>query len=206
MTADSLQDPRADLEFIRRLIDDSRRAVALDARPFSLWGGLVILGIGLDHLLIGSELERYSIWIWMALMVLGWAFAFFIWWRRRRGLGATTLADRVLGRLWFACWTTMFVIGFGGFFAGQIGGAALNGSLAAVLAVGYLTTGALVSSSLISRLGIAWWAVALATFFLPRTTGDMVFAGAMLLFQVIPALWLQRTWRAEAKSTGVNQS
>ncbi len=185
----------ADLEYIRRIVSQGRRAIVLDARPFVIWGLLVVAAFVADLSLQATQGGALSIWIWLALMTSGWGLALWIWIRRRRRVGATTLADRALGRLWFACWGSMFLIGFGGFFTEAISGAAISGALAAILGIGFQVTSVLVSSPLLSRLGVGWWAVALAIFLLPGLPGSVLFAAAMLSMQVLPAVLLQRRWR-----------
>jgi hypothetical protein len=63
-------DPREELSFIRSVIEDSRRAVVVDATPFLVWGGLVVVGAALEYLLPRSF---DAVWSWMVLMGLGWS-------------------------------------------------------------------------------------------------------------------------------------
>lgn len=192
--------PRAteDLAYIRQVIADSRRAVALDATPFLVWGALVVVGILAELAVVRSSIGVGPVWIWALLVAAGLAVSALSWRRRRHRSGSLTLADRALGALWMGCWTAMVVIGFGGFFLADLSGAALIAPLAAVMGTGFFVTGVLADHLLVRWLGIAWWLVAVTLFPLSGTAALIGFGVAMVLFQVLPGLLLQHRWRLPA--------
>lgn len=187
-----------DLEFIRRVIEESRRTVALDATPFLVWGGLVIAGIVIELLVVRFSADVDPVWIWMTLIAIGLLSSLRGWRRRRRRLGASGLAERALAAVWWGCWMAMVGIGFGGYFLAGLSGAPLIATLAAVMGVGFFATGALTDHDLLRWLGPAWWLTALALFALSDALALLVFGAAVLSFQVLPGLAFQRRWRSAA--------
>lgn len=190
----------ADLSFIRRIIEDGRRAVVLDATPFITWGVLVIAGTVAEYSLGFAGMREQSVWIWMLLVAAGWAYAMVAWSRKRRREGALTLAGRALGALWTGCWMAMTLVGFAGFFSGHLAGRGIAGSLAVIMGTGFFVTSALVSHRGIKLLGIAWWTVGVILYVWNTEHGMAFFATMILMLQVIPGIVLQRKWRSELEA------
>ncbi len=188
----------SDVAFLRQVIDETRHRLALDATPLILFGSAVVAGVVGELVLLEWRLPLRSLWLWAIVIGVAWCATALLWRRRRRRLGAQTLADRQLGGLWTGCWSTMCVVGFGGALTGQLTGAAITGTLAAMLGAGFFATSVLVDSPPIRWLALGWWVTSVAVYLLPNAAGMALFGAAMLLLQVVPAWLLQRKWRATA--------
>ncbi len=183
-----------ELSFIKKVIADSRRTVALDASPILFWGMLTVVGVVLEYLGCLTGLFFDSLWLWLLLIGIGWAYN--LWgWQRRRRRGAHTFADRVLGVLWSGCWAAMTILGFVGYFSGVIVENGITASISVILGLGFYVTGVLVDHPWGRWLGLGWWAVAVLLFFWPGPHVMAVFGMAMMGLQVIPGYLVQRQWK-----------
>lgn len=187
-------DPRAELSFIRSVIEDSRRAIVFDATPFLVWGGLVVAGVAAEYLV-----DFDPVWIWMALIGAGWIYSIASWMRHRARARVRTLADRALASVWVGCWTAMTLVGFVGYFSGHLSGSGITASLAIIMGAGFFATGTLVADRLVRLIGIGWWLVGTVIYLWDSPYTLAFFAVMIVLLQIMPGVVLQRRWRSELR-------
>lgn len=189
--------PENDLAFIRRLIQDSRRMVGVDARPFIVWGALVVIGAAGEYAAGAVGADGWVVWMWLTLVAVGWVVSLAVWAGRRRTKGRVTLAERALAAVWIGSWVAMTLLGFVGFLGGHLAGAGIVASIAAVLGTAYYATSALVDHRGIRRLGIGWWLVAILLFVWQTPHAIALFAVAMAALMIVPGVVLHRRWAAD---------
>lgn len=175
-----------DLAFVREVVENSRRALRVDALPLVVWAALTLCGVILVYLFESLD----SIWLWLGLIGLAWAFT---GWRIvQTSTQAKLFSQRALACLWFGLLTAMTLIGFVGAFSGQLPTTTITPIVAALFGVGYLASAALMDRRWLAGMAIVWWLGAAALFFLPahlRLAGFGLMMGLLLL---APALVLHR--------------
>jgi hypothetical protein len=180
-----------DLAFVRSVVEDSRKALQVDAWPLLFWGLLSLAGVILTYLWPPLD----SIWLWVLLIGLAWILT---GWRalRYRSGAVGSLAGRALASLWFGLLTSMTLIGFVGGFSETLPPAILPPIVAAVFGAGYLATAALLDRRVVAVLAFAWWAGAVGLFLTPGPIRLAIFGGLLLVLLVLPVARLVQTLKS----------
>lgn len=195
-----------ELAFIRKVIADSRAAVADNGLDYIVWGLLVALGMFTSFIFYLTKLERiWGGWIylilWIAVMGSGWAFSLIRHLTDRKEPRASTLGGRILKSLWLGCGAAIMIFIF-------IGGPAHrvdpSPAIAAVLGIGFFVSGTLLDFPLMRWSGALWWVASAGMFNIwwhfPQLVfyEPLIFGSLMILRQVIPGIILFRRWKQEA--------
>lgn len=173
---------------IRQLMEAGQQAADAGGRHFIAWGVLVALGAVATHVVIGQRLA-VPVWaIWVTVLAAGWALALWLARRGRARAAVRTVADRLLAWLWLGCAAAMSAAAAAA--AGDLLPAqAVAGVVALVLGAGYCASAPLVGRWLII-LAVAWWVGGLVLLMMPQLPTLLVFAGLLLLLQVVPGIVL----------------
>lgn len=184
-----------DLQYIRRIMQDSRRITAERGDGFILWGIIVLLGF------LGSAADAFGWWevsagyTWTVLVVLGWVWMFIHTRRFDVSVMVNPLAKKMLDSLWTAVLIAMTLLGFLGTLTGVVDGNNLSGVLFIVLGIGYFIQGSLMDRTWVRMLGVGWWIGGVTTFY----TGirlDFILSVAMMIgLQIVPGIIFYRTWK-----------
>lgn len=175
-----------DLAFVREVVESSRRALRVDALPLVVWAALSLCGVILVYLFDSLD----SIWLWLALIGLAWAFT---GWRVvQTSTQATLFSQRALASLWFGLLSAMTLIGFVGAFSGQLPTATITPIVASLFGVGYLVSAALMDRRWLAGLAVAWWLGSTVLFFMPTELRLAIFGLMIGLLLLAPALVLHR--------------
>lgn len=198
-------DAKQELAFIRKVIQDSRRAAVDNGIDYIVWGVLVALGMFATTTL---ELLRVKgivyLWLWVVVMGGGWVYSLTRHLRERSTERIRTMASSILNSLWLSCGIviTIFI-----FIGGPMQRGSPNPAIAAVLGVGFLVSGVLLDFAYFKVSAVCWWLGSAVMYYLnspwarsmtPPIHADMLlFAVMMILFQVVPGIILYRRWRNE---------
>lgn len=180
-----------DLAYIRRIMEETRRAVAQRGDGFIIWGAVVLLGL-LGNYVFSRIAPPGWAWaaLWGVLTVAGWAIT---GWRIRRcthAERASTPGGRLLGAVWIACTIAIVVICFAGIPLGVILPAATGGTTMAVAGVGVFLTGILMGTRWVRNLAFGWWVGAVAAFIWHGEVQLLIVAIAIVLFYIVPGFVL----------------
>lgn len=188
-----MSDMHDDLAFVRAVVESSRRAARIDATPLLVWGLLTVAGVIAIYALPRLD----SVWFWLAVIGLAWAYTGVRAWSRSGRPEVNLLAHRALYRLWFAVLTAMTLIGFVGFFSGVVPAAAIVPIVATLFGVAYMASGALLDFRPASAIGLAWWVFAILLFAWRSPWQLALFSVAVFFLVVLPAAWMRRSdWSA----------
>ncbi|MBA3563140.1 MAG: hypothetical protein H0W33_03855 [Gammaproteobacteria bacterium] len=182
-----------DLAFIRAVVEGSRRAASVDAMPLIVWGLLTVAGIALVYTVPWLD----SVYFWLAVIGLAWAYTLVRAVRRRRSDTVAWFAGHALAVLWLATLAGMTLAGFVGYFSGSLPAAAITPVIAAFFGMGVTASGALLGGRWIAWVGGLWWLSAAIIFYAPAPARLAIFGGAVLLLLVVPALVIHRRWPAD---------
>lgn len=185
-----------ELQFIRKVIEDSKRSVIYNGMHYIVWGILVIAGMCLNYLVLLNHMYFNYFWIWAGVVVIGWIFSF-IYGGKEAERQPRTFALKIVNSVWFATGVGMTVLGFIGPFSGAIQPVFISPVLSVLLGAAYLITGRIFESEWFSNLSIGWWAGAIVMFYFPGIHSLIIMAIMMLLFQTVPGIILFRKYKQE---------
>ena len=187
-----------ELQFIRKVIDESKRAIVYNGMDYIVWGILVITGMILTYVFLLLKIFFNFIWIWVILISIGWIFSFYSR-KKEKQKQPDTFSQRIIATVWIAAGIGMTIIGFVGSFSGAVKGAYISPILCVILGMAYLVTGTICGEKWISYLSIGWWSGALVLFFFTGTYSLLIMALLMLFFQTIPGIIIYRNYKREVK-------
>lgn len=198
MTTTSAQD---ELAYIRKIMTDSRGAIADDGKPSIVWGLIVSLGMLYNYYEVVTSASDYSGWVWLGLCILGWAYIIYyvkISIHRER---VRSFAGRISGALWFAVGITIALFVASTIISQSIGSqfelhpVYICAVTAMLLAIGYFLTGMLYEISWLRLVGVGWWLSSLYFMFFPGRETLLIYAIAMIVLQVLPGVLLLRMYK-----------
>jgi len=64
-----------ELQFIRKIIEETKHNVMHNGKDYIFWGVLVIIGMLSQYILILNKIYFRYFWIWVVLIPIGWAFS-----------------------------------------------------------------------------------------------------------------------------------
>ena len=171
-----------DLAFVRRAIESSQRAARVDVVPLLAWGLLTAAAAGLSYVVPAVD----SVWLWVVVIGLAWAYTGWRALRRERLEPPQALASRVLVSVWGSALGAITLAGFGGYFSGAVPAASIPPIVACLFGAAFLTSSGLMQRRGVALLGLSWWAAALVLFALPAPMRLGGFGLAVLLLLVAP--------------------
>ena len=185
-----------ELAFIKKVMEDSQRAILDNGKRYMLWSILVLAGIAAKYVLEGAGIALNAVWIWLPLIAVGWLLSFLL---RRSTYAETrvkTLAQRNLEAIWAGWGIAIPILTFVGYFSGAIQSWAVSPVIATLLGSACFTTGLVTASSWLRITGILWWAGAILLFVIPTDYSVAILGGMFILLQMVPGVVLYGKYRA----------
>lgn len=183
-----------DLAEIRRAIEAARRDRATYGDIYVVWGLIVVLGTIIE--IVANHLEAERPWLgWIVLAMIGGVWSGITSSRRERAARVLTHAARVEAQSWLACSIGLFVITFIGGISGRVSSHLITPLISVSLGVPVRTAGALYDNRHLRWASLGFFACGGITLFLPRTTGQFLFAAMMLVGYVWPGIAMIRAER-----------
>ncbi|MGE5430575.1 MAG: hypothetical protein ACM3QX_05855 [Syntrophomonadaceae bacterium] len=183
-----------DLQYIRKVIEDSKRALVYNGIDYIVWGILVIIGLTATYVLVASRIYFNYFWIWLALVAAGWMFSLFSS-KKSKASQPRTFSDKIIGSVWLSSGITMSILGFIGPVTRAVNPVFISPLLSVVLGTAYFVTGNIFESRWFTYLSFGWWAGAIVMFFFPGIHSLIIMALMMLLFQTIPGIILYKIYK-----------
>lgn len=184
-----MADAENDIAYLRRVVENSRHALRIDALPLVIWGLLTGVGATLSYAVPSLD----SVWLWVLVIGLAWLYTGYRLLLRTDEPAALAFSQHGLAALWFALLTTMTVIGFGGVFSGGLEPADVPPVVAAMLGAGCVASSRLIDRPRVGLLGVAWWCGAVLLFLVPGHLAMALFGTLVLLLLTLPAWLLHRS-------------
>ncbi len=194
------QEAQQELAFIKKVMDDSRKAIVHDGKEFIAWGVLVALGMLIMYFKGMFDLGFSTFLLWGVIVGGGWLYSGVHNLRHRRQGFVRTFGAKILGAVWFACGVVMTTIGFVATSAGAIGGGAIIPLMCLVIGSGYFVTGVIYGSAWIRNSSLGWWVGAVIMLYWPGYYMFLLFAGMMVAFQIVPGIFFYRKWKEEIQN------
>lgn len=185
------------LDYIKNVIQESRKTIQNDGLNFLLWGIIVSAGLLLTYFL---ELFRWrtewTIFVWLILISLGWMLTWYEY-RKMREARVSFFADRVIGGIWLGCGVALSILGFIGPWSCAYSSLYITAVLACVMGIGYFVTGFVTGYCWFKIAGYVWWIISIYMFYFPGLYTLLIFAVMMICVQVIPGAILNRQYRRQ---------
>lgn len=185
----------ADLAYMRQLMERSRRVTVLGGHYLIAWGVLVELALVVTWLAATGRAVMNPLWAWAGAVVLGWAYTFWSARRDRRVDGASSRNGFLVGIVWVSLGVAMTLVFFVGMPAETIGWQAAPGLAAAFLGAGALLHGTLAGIGWFRVVAAGWWLTAAAMLLWPGRETLLLYAGAVLVLQILPGVVLDHERR-----------
>lgn len=185
-----------DLQFIRKVIEDSKRAMAYNGMDYIIWGILVIIGMIIMYVLIMNQIYFNYVWFWLGLVSIGWFYSFL---NRDKSKGklSRSFSSKIVSSVWLSSGIGMTLLGFVGPFSGAIKPLFISPVLSVILGIAYFVTGNIFESRWMSYLSVGWWGGAVIMFFFPGIHSLFIMAMMMLFFQTIPGIIMYKKYKQE---------
>ncbi|MBI2417819.1 MAG: hypothetical protein HYV28_07935 [Ignavibacteriales bacterium] len=181
-----------ELQFIKKVIEDSKRALVDNGMGYIIWGLIVFAGMLSDYIEVSLYGRANSLIRWAILIGGGWLWTFVYYTKFRPVKSAKTFTGRLVGYLWMCAGISMTIIGFVATLSGMIRGMAVSPLLSVVLGMTYFMTGAIFNSKAFKLLSLGWWCGAIVMMVYPGFHNILIMAGMMLFFQVVPGIVMYR--------------
>lgn len=198
MTTTSAQD---ELAYIRKVMADSRAAVADDGKPSILWGILVALGMLYNYYEVVTDTTSISGWVWLSLSTLGWIYMIWYVKVKKKSNKVQTYAGRITGAVWgavgitIALFVTTTIISQSMDTPFVLHPVYICAVTAMLLGIGYFVSGILYEIPWLKYVGIGWWAGSVYFMFFPGREMLLVYALMMIALQVVPGIMLLRKYK-----------
>jgi len=193
-------DAQQELSFIRKVIEDGRRAISDDGKELIVWGLLVVVGMATMFVSLQFEFAISKVWLWGALIGIGWTYTIVREIRTRKRNRFTTFGGRILGSLWMGCGIVMTLVGFLAPATGAIKPWAIIPIISLILGIGYLVTGVVHDDRWMRMSAAGWWVGAVVMLLWPGYYMFLLFGGLIIVFQIVPGVKLYREWQAQHSS------
>lgn len=186
-----------ELQFIKKIIEDSKATIIYNGKDYIVWGMLIVVGLLLDYSAYILNFRRNFILFWAAIIGLGWIYSYTSYRKRKSERKAKTFAGKILGAVWLATGLGMTMVGFWGIPSGAIPGISISPILSIFLGMAFLISGYIHNENWIKYLSIGWWAGAFFMFYFPGAHTALVMAFMMFFFQVVPGIYFYKKYKKE---------
>lgn len=185
-----------ELQFIRKVIEESKRSFVDNGMYYIVWGVLVIIGLCTTYILVLNRIFFNYIWLWLGIISVGWIFSFY-YGSQSKEKHPLTFSNKIVNSVWLATGIAMTILGFIGPASGAVAYHYVSPVLSVPLGAAYFVTGYIVESKWFSYLSIGWWTGAIYMFFSPGVHSILVMAMMMLFFQTVPGIIMFRKYKHE---------
>ena len=185
-----------ELQFIKKVIEDSRKSITYNGLDYIFWGIIVIVGMLIQYFAILSHYYFNFFWIWVVLIPIGWALSIFNGISKKEKM-PRTFTGRIITSVWVAIGIGMTLLGFIGTFSHGINPMFVSPILSVCLGTGYFITGKIIEAKWVSNLAFGWWIGAVVLFFYPGIHSLLIMALMMLFFQTVPGIIIYRKYIKE---------
>lgn len=178
--------PQADLAYIRRLMEDTRRAACVSGGYFIVWGVAIGLGLIATWARIAGYWTVSPFAAWTVCLAAGGIGTFFL--TRREPV--ETPGGRLIGMVWMSMGISMLIIFFIGVGSGSLPGYHMSALSSALVGGAVFMTGTLAGLPWLRNLSFGWWAGAAVMFAWPGLYVLLLMGVMLFAFYVVPGLIL----------------
>ncbi len=191
-----IQDPQAQLDFIKSIMDDSQKVLADNGMGFIVWGILILLAGLLSFILDQFQMSQYVGWAYVFIVSLGWIYMMSYDRKREKQTIGNPLIRKVIGSIWIAVLLSMTILGFVGGASGAINLDYMSAVMYTVLGTAYFLQGVITGKMWVRNLGLAWWGGSIILFFIEGPAAITLMILMMIGLQIVPGIIFNRQWKS----------
>ncbi len=196
MIKKNIQDPQAQLDFIKSIMDDSQKVLADNGMGFIVWGILILLAGLLSFILDQFQMSQYVGWAYVFIVSLGWIYMMSYDRKREKQTIGNPLIRKVIGSIWIAVLLSMTILGFVGGASGAINLDYMSAVMYTVLGTAYFLQGVITGKMWVRNLGLAWWGGSIILFFIKGPAAITLMILMMIGLQIVPGIIFNRQWKS----------
>ncbi|MBN8570378.1 MAG: hypothetical protein J0M18_12170 [Ignavibacteria bacterium] len=187
----------SEILFIKKIMNESRKSALDNGKYYILWGVLISVACFANYFNNKMSLDFNPNYFWGACILAGWVFSIFWGYKDSKKAKTYSAANKTISALWASLGIAMLVIVVAGKVSGSISYASISPLIAAVLGVGYFTSGVMYSDKMLKIMAFCWWGASVVMFNIKGE--EVLLANGIFLvaFQVIPGLILFSKWKKE---------
>ncbi len=185
-------DAQQNLEYIKQVMQESRKTFVDNGSGFILWGLLVGLTFLLWYIVVVNEIPLNMTLV--QLIAFGAGIVITVWgaYRESKSMKVETTSGKFLGAIWVGFLITLFLSAFIGFLNPIV--------VATMLGMACFASTCAPGFSLFRSLALIWWLGAIVLNFLwPDKVVLLIFGVMMLIFMALPGLIIYNRYRKELK-------
>lgn len=187
----------SEILFIKKIMNESRKSALDNGKYYILWGVLISIACFTNYFNIKMGFDFNSNYFWAVCILAGWVTSIYWGYKDSKKAKTYSAANKTISALWASLGIAMLVIVVAGKVSGSISYASISPLIAAVLGVGYFTSGVMYSDKMLKLMAFCWWGASAVMFNIKGVEVLLANGIFLLVFQVIPGLILFSKWRKE---------
>jgi len=180
-----------DLQVIRRMIDETKKATMYSGDQLILWGVLALVATALTHLFVTLRWFPYIGLVWLLFVLSGWTGAVFLIKKERKRAEVNPFIGRLTGITWMSCNIGVLLFTLLGVFTEIYDARYLASMVAIVLGIAIMITGGLYSWKTLFLIAPLWWIGALLMVFLDEAY-LVIYAILIGIGMILPGILARR--------------
>ncbi len=196
-----------EIEFIKKIIQESREKTVDVSMLGFIWGVIVILGLMNTYFMALFGIGINVGYFWLAIIISGWIITILDAKINVRHKNVDTFAVRIQNSVWAACGISMTIIYIVAAFQFEtpksdlvpysyiINSMAINPIIAMILGIAYFVTGKINDDKIVVLFSYLWWIGSISMFYMKSYHTFLIFAIMMLFLQVIPMIINYRKYK-----------
>lgn len=181
-----------ELEFIKKVIDDTRKVIVDNGFGFIFWGIIIVIGLLSTFFSVLLEFRFDYAWNWVVVIGIGWIYSIYNGIKHGRTSKVRTFSGKLLGAVWISSGIAMTILGFVGSFTEAYNGVYISPVLSTILGIAFFVSGFLYDKRWVTYISAGWWTGAIIMFIYPYLYTLLLMSGMMLVLQVIPGIIIYR--------------
>lgn len=187
----------SEILFIKKIMNESRKSALDNGKYYILWGVLISVACFANYFNNKLSLDFNPNYFWGVCILTGWIFSIIWGYEDSKKAKTYSAGNKTVSALWASLGIAMLVIVVAGKVSGSISYASISPLIAAVLGVGYFTSGVMYSDKMLKLMAFCWWGASIVMFNISGVEVLLANGIFLLAFQVIPGLILFSKWKKE---------
>ena len=175
-----------DLEFIKKIIDDSSSIITSNGLYYIIWGGASVLCTILTYIAIYLNLEYLILWIWVFFFTIGGILVFFV--ARNDRYTKNAIVGKIYAYVWIGILVFLGIFTFNALVIGKYSINFLLSVTAGILGLGYFITSAISKNKWLFILSFVWWAGCFPILLADEYYSPLILTSLVFVCEFIPGL------------------